>query len=56
MNELILVEKDGVQLEVHPSALKNHEELGWKVVVPEAPAAKEPETPAEAPSKKGKTG
>jgi hypothetical protein len=44
-DELILVEKDGEQIRVHPLALANHKQLGWKVVG-EAPAAA-PEAKAE---------
>jgi hypothetical protein len=29
---LILVEKDGEQIRVHPLSLENHKQLGWKVV------------------------
>jgi hypothetical protein len=29
---LVLVEKDGEQIRVHPFTLANHLELGWKIV------------------------
>jgi hypothetical protein len=58
-DKLILVEKDGERIEIHPLALENCKQLGWKVVEekpqvsnvgkpPEAPAAptKEPKAPA----------
>lgn len=31
-DELVLVEKDGEQLRVHPSCVKAHADAGWKVV------------------------
>lgn len=48
--ELILVEKDGAQIRVHPGTLENHKQLGWMVVEETAKAASE-ETPE---PKKGK--
>jgi hypothetical protein len=41
MSELIKVTKDGEVIEVHPDALKNHQELGW-VVVEEKPLPTSP--------------
>lgn len=38
MDELILVEKDGEQIRVHPLALEDHKRLGWKVVEKESAA------------------
>jgi len=44
-NQFVKMEKDGVVIEVHPDALKNHLELGWKEVVeePKKPAKVEKE-------------
>lgn len=35
MKEFIKVTKDDVTIEVHPDALKNHLEIGWKIVEPD---------------------
>lgn len=40
-DKLILVEKDGQQISIHPGTLENHKQLGW-IVVDEAPSAPEP--------------
>ena len=53
--ELIAIGKDGDYLEVHPTALQNHLELGWRVCERREvvePAADEA-TPAKAKGKKG---
>lgn len=39
-SNLISVEKDGVTIEVHPSALEEHVMLGWQVVEQAKPATK----------------
>ena len=45
---LVLVEKDGEQIRVHPLSLENHKQLGWKPVeeptVSEETAGGEPES------------
>ena len=46
---LILVEKDGEQIAVHPDALADHQRLGWKIVSAETPQV---EKPIEKPVKK----
>jgi len=33
MSELILIEKNGERIEVHPLSLQNHLLLGWTIVV-----------------------
>lgn len=40
-DELILIEKNGEQISVHPLSLADHKSLGWKVV--ERPIAEDPE-------------
>jgi hypothetical protein len=43
--------KDGGAIEVHPSVVENHKQLGWKVASAEAEAPQNPEaTPALTPS------
>ncbi len=42
VSDLVLVEKDGEQIEVHPGTLENHKQLGWKVVE-QQPARLSPE-------------
>jgi hypothetical protein len=32
-DELILVEKDGEQIRIHPDALADHQRLGWVVAI-----------------------
>ena len=39
--KFVLMEKDGMQLEVHPTTVKSHELVGWKVV--EKPQSKKPD-------------
>ena len=57
-DELILIEKDGEQIRVHPGTLENHLSLGWKKVEPAEEVAEEPaeesdeEKPAARKSKK----
>lgn len=38
-DELVLMQKDGVELEVHPTTVEAHKAAGWKVVesVPDEP-------------------
>lgn len=36
--ELIPVEKDGEYIEVHPSTIEQHKQLGWKVTEKRVPA------------------
>jgi hypothetical protein len=49
-DELILVEKDGQQIRIHPGTLANHKSLGWQPVGGEPVAA---ETEAEESSESG---
>ena len=57
MSGFVRVEKNGEVIEVHPDALENHKQLGWKVCA-DVPVVKadEVEKPAEkpAPKKAGK--
>ena len=53
MDELILVEKDGEQIRIHPLALEDHKRLGWKVVEEKA-AATEAEAEPKGKAAKGK--
>ena len=41
--ELVLVQKDGELLEVHPTTVKAHEAAGWKVVYEAAEDVAEPD-------------
>ena len=43
--EMILIEKGGEQIRVHPDALADHKRIGWTVVEPQAE-----EQPQEAPA------
>jgi len=59
-DELILVEKNGERMRVHPGTLENHQQLGW-TVVDEAPlpiavpvAVETPAPPAEKPKARKK--
>ena len=40
LDELILVEKDGERIRVHPLSLENHLQLGWRGVTEKVVAAK----------------
>jgi hypothetical protein len=46
MSEFIRVSKNGEIIEVHPDALKDHERLGWTVVIEEKESVSA-ETPTE---------
>ena len=52
MSDFIKVEKDGEVIAVHPDALKDHQQLGWKILVElslDEAEAKIEELPAETP-------
>lgn len=52
-DEMILVEKNGEQIRVHPDALADHQRLGWKIVEGESVSVETPEAKPEAkPGKK----
>lgn len=53
MDEMILVEKDGEHIRIHPLALEDHKRLGWKVVEEKA-ADVETETKGKAKGKAAK--
>lgn len=53
-DELILVEKDGEQIRIHPLALEDHKRLGWKVVEAEVPAEAESEKESKGKAAKSK--
>ena len=47
-DELILIEKDGERIRVHPGTLENHKQLGWTVVEEAAEPAAVAAAPAAA--------
>jgi hypothetical protein len=49
--KFVSMKKEGETIEVHPSVVENHKQLGWKVVDAEAEAPESPEsTPALTPA------
>lgn len=50
MSKLILIEKNGQRIEVHPETLGSHLKVGWWVVPVEQEPEKEPEPEQESES------
>lgn len=49
----ITMTKDGKVIPVHPTCVREHQQLGWKITDTPPPAKEEPATPRPAPAQDG---